>query len=71
MKNQTASQDGGQDPQYEVVIIGAGVAGIYQLYRLVQLGVNTTVLEGAGGLGGTWYHNRYPGCRFDSDLQWS
>ena len=41
----------GQDPQFEVVIIGAGVAGIYQLYRLVELGVHTTVLEGAAGLG--------------------
>jgi cation diffusion facilitator CzcD-associated flavoprotein CzcO len=55
------------NPQYEVIIIGAGVAGIYQLYRLAQLGVNVTVLEAAGGLGGTWYHNRYPGCRFDSE----
>src|SRR5262249_37719288 len=54
-------------PQHEVIIIGAGVAGIYQLYRLVQLGVNATVLEGAADLGGTWYHNRYPGCRFDSE----
>ena len=56
-----------QQPQHEVTIIGAGVAGIYQLYRLVQLGVNVTVLEGAADLGGTWYHNRYPGCRFDSE----
>ncbi len=55
------------NPQHEVIIIGAGVAGIYQLYRLAQLGVNATVLEAAGGLGGTWYHNRYPGCRFDSE----
>ncbi|MBI2800846.1 MAG: NAD(P)/FAD-dependent oxidoreductase [Gammaproteobacteria bacterium] len=54
-------------PQYEVIIIGAGVAGIYQLYRLVELGFHTTVLEAAGGLGGTWYRNRYPGCRFDSE----
>ena len=54
-------------PQYEVIIIGAGVAGIYQLYRAVELGFHTTVLEAAGGLGGTWYRNRYPGCRFDSE----
>jgi cation diffusion facilitator CzcD-associated flavoprotein CzcO len=55
------------DPQYEVIVIGAGVGGIYQVYRLAQLGVNVTVLEGAADLGGTWYHNRYPGCRFDSE----
>ncbi len=55
------------DPQYEVIIIGAGVAGIYQLYRLQELGVPATVIEAAGDLGGTWYWNRYPGCRFDSE----
>jgi len=67
MAPQTNELRGGKDPQYEVIIIGAGVGGIYQLYRLKQLGVNVTVLEGAADLGGTWYHNRYPGCRFDSE----
>ncbi|MDD9916220.1 MAG: hypothetical protein OXT01_16325, partial [Rhodospirillaceae bacterium] len=38
-------------PDYEVIVIGAGVAGIYQIKRLVDLGVNATVLEAAGGLG--------------------
>ncbi|TXL69706.1 NAD(P)/FAD-dependent oxidoreductase [Vineibacter terrae] len=52
---------------YEVVVIGAGVAGIYQIKRLVDLGVNATVIEAASGLGGTWYSNRYPGARFDSE----
>ncbi len=54
-------------PDYEVIIIGAGVAGIYQLYRLRERGVHCTVVEAAPDLGGTWYHNRYPGCRFDSE----
>lgn len=53
--------------QHEVVIVGAGLTGIYQLYRLLELGMDVTVLEGAEDLGGTWYHNRYPGCRFDSE----
>ncbi|MBS0220063.1 MAG: NAD(P)/FAD-dependent oxidoreductase [Proteobacteria bacterium] len=52
---------------YEVIVIGAGVAGIYQIKRLVDLGIKATVLEAAGGLGGTWYSNRYPGARFDSE----
>jgi cation diffusion facilitator CzcD-associated flavoprotein CzcO len=52
---------------HEVIIIGAGMCGIYQLYRLVELGVNVSVLEGSAGIGGTWYWNRYPGCRFDSE----
>ncbi|MEM7252288.1 MAG: NAD(P)/FAD-dependent oxidoreductase [Pseudomonadota bacterium] len=52
---------------YEAVIIGAGLTGIYQLYRLVELGIDVTCLEAADDLGGTWFHNRYPGCRFDSE----
>ena len=55
------------EPDWEVVIIGAGVGGIYQLNRLVELGVNATVLEAGADLGGTWYWNRYPGARFDSE----
>jgi cation diffusion facilitator CzcD-associated flavoprotein CzcO len=52
---------------YEAIVIGAGVAGIYQIKKLVDLGVKATVLEAAPDLGGTWYNNRYPGCRFDSE----
>jgi cation diffusion facilitator CzcD-associated flavoprotein CzcO len=52
---------------YEVIVIGAGVAGIYQIKRLADLGMDATVLDAAGGLGGTWYANRYPGARFDSE----
>ena len=52
---------------HEVVIIGAGVAGIYQIKRLADLGVDATVLDSGGDLGGTWYWNRYPGARFDSE----
>ncbi|HUF84595.1 MAG TPA: NAD(P)/FAD-dependent oxidoreductase [Acidimicrobiia bacterium] len=53
--------------EHDVVIIGAGLTGIYQLDRARELGLDVTVLEAADGLGGTWYHNRYPGCRFDSE----
>lgn len=51
----------------DAVIIGAGVTGIYQLKRLRDLGLNAIVLEAAADLGGTWYNNRYPGARFDSE----
>ncbi len=54
-------------PQHEVIIIGAGVCGIYQLYRLLELGIDVTVLETGDAPGGTWYWNRYPGARFDSE----
>ncbi len=52
---------------YEVIVIGAGVSGIYQIKRLVDRGVRATVLEANADLGGTWYNNRYPGARFDSE----
>jgi cation diffusion facilitator CzcD-associated flavoprotein CzcO len=52
---------------YEVIVIGAGVAGIYQIKLLSDLGVDAAVLDAAGDLGGTWYRNRYPGARFDSE----
>jgi cation diffusion facilitator CzcD-associated flavoprotein CzcO len=51
----------------EVIIIGAGVCGIYMLHRMLELGVDVTVLEAGDGPGGTWYWNRYPGARFDSE----
>jgi cation diffusion facilitator CzcD-associated flavoprotein CzcO len=63
----TAGRNGDAEPDYEVVVIGAGVAGIYQIKRLIDLGVNAVVLDGNEGLGGTWYKNRYPGARFDSE----
>ncbi len=52
---------------HEVVVLGAGVSGIYQIKRLVDLGIDAIVLEGDEDLGGTWYRNRYPGARFDSE----
>ena len=52
---------------YEVIVIGAGVAGIYQIKRLADLGIEAAVLEAGSDLGGTWYWNRYPGARFDSE----
>jgi cation diffusion facilitator CzcD-associated flavoprotein CzcO len=51
----------------DVVIVGAGILGINQLYRAVQAGYSAQLLEQADGVGGTWYWNRYPGCRFDSE----
>jgi cation diffusion facilitator CzcD-associated flavoprotein CzcO len=52
---------------YEVIVIGAGVAGIYQIKLLADRGVDATVLDAATDLGGTWNWNRYPGARFDSE----
>ncbi len=52
---------------FDAVIIGAGVSGLYQLYRLRELGLKVRVFETGTGVGGTWYWNRYPGARFDSE----
>ena len=53
--------------EWDAVVIGAGVSGLYQLYRLRELGMKTLVLEKGARIGGTWYWNRYPGARFDSE----
>lgn len=55
---------------FDAIIIGAGMSGMYQLYRLRELGLKVLVLEAGTGVGGTWYWNRYPGARFDSE-SWS
>src|SRR5271154_55018 len=52
---------------FDVVVIGAGVAGLYQLYKLRELGLSVRALEAGSAVGGTWYWNRYPGARFDSE----
>src|SRR5690349_22286577 len=52
---------------YDAIVIGAGISGMYQLYRLRELGMRVRVFEAGTGVGGTWYWNRYPGARFDSE----
>ncbi|MSP30774.1 MAG: NAD(P)/FAD-dependent oxidoreductase [Acetobacteraceae bacterium] len=53
--------------EYDAIIVGAGMSGLYQLLRLRDLGMRALVLEAGTGVGGTWYWNRYPGARFDSE----
>ncbi len=52
---------------FDAIVIGAGVSGLYQLYKLRELGLTVRVLETGSNVGGTWYWNRYPGARFDSE----
>jgi cation diffusion facilitator CzcD-associated flavoprotein CzcO len=52
---------------YDAIIVGAGISGMYQLLRLRELGLRVVVFEAGTGVGGTWYWNRYPGARFDSE----
>lgn len=51
----------------DVLVVGAGITGIYQLYRAREAGFSALLLEAGGGVGGTWYWNRYPGAQFDSE----
>src|SRR5829696_8219901 len=51
--------------EFDAIIVGAGFAGLYMLYRLRGLGLSVRVLEVGDGVGGTWYWNRYPGARCD------
>jgi cation diffusion facilitator CzcD-associated flavoprotein CzcO len=54
-------------PHFDAIVIGAGVSGLYFHYRLRQLGMSARGFEAGSGVGGTWYWNRYPGARFDSE----
>jgi cyclohexanone monooxygenase/acetone monooxygenase len=52
--------------ELDAVVLGAGVAGLYQLYQLREQGLRVRAFDAASDVGGTWYWNRYPGARFDS-----
>ena len=48
------------DLDYDAIVIGAGISGLYQLYKLREIGMKVCVFEMGTGVGGTWYWNRYP-----------
>jgi len=54
-------------PTFDAIVIGAGISGMYQLHLLRELGLNVRVFEAGASVGDTWYWNRYPGARFDSE----
>jgi cation diffusion facilitator CzcD-associated flavoprotein CzcO len=51
----------------DVLVVGAGITGIYQLHRALEAGFSAGLVEAGDGVGGTWFWNRYPGARFDSE----
>ncbi len=56
----------------DAIIVGAGFAGLYMLHRLRGLGLSARIIEAGSGVGGTWYWNRYPGARCDTEsMQYS
>jgi cyclohexanone monooxygenase len=68
-ENQTtmAPQAEGQAPEFDAIVVGAGFSGLYMLHSLRKQGLSVRVYEQGGGVGGTWYWNRYPGARCDSE----
>jgi cyclohexanone monooxygenase len=56
-------------PDFDAVVIGAGLSGLYQAYRLREMGYRVLGVEGSDDIGGVWHHNRYPGCRTDSESE--
>lgn len=65
--NTDAAADASRAEELDVLIIGAGFSGLYMLTRCRELGLNARVYEAGSNVGGTWYWNRYPGARCDSD----
>ena len=55
------------DRDFDVLIVGGGIAGLYLLYRLRGIGLSALAFEAGPNVGGTWYWNRYPGARCDVD----
>ncbi len=54
-------------PDFDAVVIGAGMSGMYQVYKLREQGFRVKGIEAAPDVGGAWFWNRYPGCRVDSE----
>lgn len=50
---------------FDVIVVGGGLGGLYTLHRMRELGLKARAFEAGAGLGGTWFWNRYPGCRCD------
>jgi len=56
-------------PDHDAIVVGAGISGLYALYRLREKGLAVRAFEAGTGVGGTWYWNRYPGARTDSQSE--
>jgi cyclohexanone monooxygenase/acetone monooxygenase len=67
IENPSPSSAPEADLELDAVVLGAGVAGLYQLHQLREQGLRVRAYEAGDDVGGTWYWNRYPGARFDSE----
>src|SRR5882757_10821497 len=62
-----ADSTGTAPTDFEAIVVGAGFGGLRMLHELRELGISARVLEAGSDVGGTWYWNRYPGARTDSE----
>ena len=63
--NADAPSNGAHEADLDVIVVGGGLAGLYLLHQTRELGLKAQAFEAASGIGGTWFWNRYPGCRCD------
>ena len=57
----------GKSEYHEAIVVGTGMNGLYQLHSFLDAGMDAITLDKNADVGGTWFNNRYPGCRFDSE----
>ena len=70
--NNKNGADGTTTTDFDVLVVGAGFAGMYMLHRVREMGLSVRVIEAGSDVGGTWYWNRYPGARCDVEsMQYS
>ncbi len=67
MSSPLRAKERDEGTEFDVIVVGAGFAGMYLLHRLRGLGLTARVYEAGAGVGGTWYWNRYPGARCDAE----
>ena len=65
VRNEPSSGQVFTGTSHDVIVVGAGIGGVYAIHRFRQQGLSVLGLEGGGGVGGVWYHNHYPGARVD------
>jgi cation diffusion facilitator CzcD-associated flavoprotein CzcO len=63
--SEVASIGSGIDGKYDVVVVGAGIGGLYAVYKMREMGLSVLGIEAGDNVGGVWYWNRYPGARCD------
>ncbi|MCW2747958.1 MAG: NAD(P)/FAD-dependent oxidoreductase, partial [Nocardioidaceae bacterium] len=65
MPSSEANPSATSDVDFDAIVVGGGMGGIYAVYRLQKDGLTVQAFEGGADVGGVWFHNKYPGARVD------